>query len=213
MSQTSQVNLTAEGNDKYERGLSATDPNEKNISLRIDEIHEAIGTVKKKRTGTSAALATGEIDGFDARSIVREAVELLIEEVEMVAKQTDYLKEEYWEGDEDDPLGVIEVDNADTAPHVIAGLEDYVQFENPLVITEEIEPDPPMGMAGPPTIEAVEGVKTTEVQMPREISINAYRRVRGLLSEVGLDVPLTKPNEAEFSYEDILVTGPPPEES
>lgn len=156
---------------------------------RLDEIHKARERVIEKKHETEAGVATGSITNYEARTILRSAVEDYILEVAPIIKGHEEHKD-FWTGDEDEPLGTFVLPNGEEIE--IVGLEDVVDADNPYITTSESVPQPPPGWAEWPAhrLEEVKRYTKSETQIPRDILVKARAQVDHFLYEVGLDIRL-----------------------
>lgn len=173
--------------------LEAVDPDELQQRRRVNQIEDAFERVLEKKKETKAASTVGELDRFGARDILRGAVEDLILTLPAIIRRDEEFRSLYWLGeDRDEPIGVIEIEGAGHENIEIDGFFDYLQVDDPIVITEEVRDPAPMGMGSWPAWEAADQsiTKQREVQIPRRVSIDVLAEIQLFLDDIDMDLKI-----------------------
>lgn len=160
-----------------EEDLKAEDPDSLNRNRRIAAIHDAREAVKEKSNDAYEALASDQIDRTLANTIIRQAVEHYIIELEALIKSEDEYKSRYWEQKDLGEVGV------GTSTHQFKGLESIV--EAPEFLEDSWEQT---------VVDDVRGKEQETVrvqqQIPMDVLMNAYRTANAFCAEIGLDIKL-----------------------
>jgi hypothetical protein len=192
------------------------DPGEYNQRRRLRALGDARERVFAQRRHALDEYALGNISALMRDTIVREAVESLILEIEQLVVGDHFMddqlaealpngatrsevsptaarysdREDEWGGEwfwHEAPLG--SVTRPDTGAEVpIQGLRGFLEFPNPMVVSWEEDLDPPAGFSTHPKGET--DTRTEQVQLPEWVSMTAYRVAAAFLNQVGLDARL-----------------------
>jgi len=191
------------------------DPGEYNQRRRIKAIHDARERVFEQRRRALDLQAKGRVNQMQYRSVLREAVESFILEIEQLLRHYESDPSLTLDGDgapgaswylEEAQLGTMTLPPNDEELE-FTGLIDILSASDPIVRQWEEEQEPPMGFSSHP--EYGPETKERKIQISEEILLNAARLGMKFLSQVGLDL---KVNEGQrdhgFNYGDILAAAP-----
>ena len=160
------------------------DPNEYNQRRRLKSIQDARDRVISQRRNALDAYSLGKISEFVLETILREAVQDFLLEVEQLVQHRDAA---VWEPDADEEnaeLGVLRIPETREVRRYTS-LEQFIAEDNPITVDYRERKEAPPGFAAPPSGDEYE-VKTARYQIPTDVSIAAYRRVTSFLHDIGL---------------------------
>lgn len=181
------------------------DPGEYNQRRRMRAVHDAMDRFHDQRRKARDLYSRGHISEDTHLSILREAVESVLYELEPQLREFDPTDEDteadaegyYWNHVE---LGSVEIP-PDGKTHKFTGLESIVEFPDPMTVTWEEEPDPPAGMSHHPNPDA--GQQEETVQVPRRVLLRAARAVRAFMNDVGLDLGFDRTSHDDGDHSDL----------
>lgn len=168
------------------------DPAEYNQRRRLKSIQDTRERVFEQRRHALDLESRGHIPESLSRTIVREAVEDYVMEVEQLVKRAenrlgtddDTNTAWYWEQTN---LGAVYL--PDHGSHrVLNGLQEFLDFPSPYEAHWLEEADPPPGFSRHPDADE-DGVVEMHatVQLPQDVSMAAFRTVNQFLAASGLD--------------------------
>ena len=181
---------TSSSTPEYEQ---IDDPSEYNQRRRLSAIQDARERVMEQRRQALELETYGQIREDLGQTIVREAVEDYVMEVEqLVRRAEDRLTPEESEHDtawywEEANLGAVYLPDKG-GEYPIHGLQAFLDFPSPYKAEWYEEAEPPAGFTKHPEADS-EGVvhRSAAVQLPKSVSMNAYRVVNRFLAASGLD--------------------------
>lgn len=182
-----------------------TDPGEYNQRRRLRAVHDSMDRFHQQRRQARDLLSRGQISQNTYLSMLREAVESVLYELEPQLREFDPTDADdekeapgyYWTSVE---LGSVEIP-PDGKPHQFQGLRSIVEFPDPMTVTWEEEPDPPAGFSS--VVDPDAGKREETVQVPREVLIRAARAVRAFMNDVGLDLGFDRTSHDDGDHSDL----------
>jgi hypothetical protein len=169
------------------------DPGEYNQRRRVRAINNARERVFEQRRRGLDMLHHNRISEFTYKTILREAVETLIMEVEDQLQNFDADSEGdgqehgpqyYWE---DVELGSVSIPPNGDQYH-FTGLESILEFDDPLVVSWVEHTEPPAGFSTHP--EGQTEQRRERIQIPSDVLMSGARETMAFLDNIGLGLHL-----------------------
>jgi len=186
--------MATENNDREPQSdLAVMDANEYKQKRRLERLLDAVDAVQDTADDAWNAYVAGEISQ-EARNItiqravqnaIRESYKLLLDHSREQASGEDAVRDRYWLGDPNDPLGSVEL--LDETVAVVVGLRDFLDAPSFFETTVERE----LERRNMTNETVTEDVETT---MPEQISYRAYLRLKEFLDDV---------HDMEISFEEM----------
>jgi len=173
--------------------LAVMDANEYKQKRRLERLLDAVDAVQDTADDAWNAYVAGEISQ-EARNItiqravqnaIRESYKLLLDHSREQASGEDAVRDRYWLGNPNDPLGSVEL--LDETVAVVVGLRDFLDAPSFFETTVERE----LERRNMTNETVTEDVETT---MPEQISYRAYLRLKEFLDDV---------HDMEISFEEM----------
>jgi len=185
------------------------DPGEYNQRRRLRAIHDARERVLEQRRHALDLRAVGHINQRQYQSVVREAVESFIMEIEQLLKRFEADAEPNLDDDgdarppswylEDAPLGTATIPPTNDA-YEFRGLQSVLEFPDPYVASWQDKERPPAGFSTHPHGETQQ--RSEKVQIPEQVLLNAVRCGMEFLNAVGLDAEV-EDTTPEFGFREV----------